>query len=75
MSGDMFFILREHKINRLMDFIRDMCCLLAKDKESKGEKLPNDENCIRTILLEEYIKKGNGMEDCIFLPEIYTNST
>lgn len=69
----MFSKLREYKINQLMDFIRDMCCFLAKDKETKGEKLPNDENRIRTILLEEYIKKGTGMEDCIFLPEMCTN--
>ena len=69
----MFSRLREFEICQLMDFIRDMCCFLAKDKEAKGEKLPNDENRIRTILLEEYIKKSSGMDDYIFLAETPVN--
>ena len=73
MSTDMFSRLREFEINHLIDFIRDMCNSLAEDKDSKGEKLPNKENLIRTILLEEYIKKAKGMDDYIFLPETPTN--
>lgn len=73
MNGEIRSRLREAEVRKVTDYIRDMCCLLAGDKEAKRERLPNDENRIRNILLEEYMNQGTGMNDYRFSPEMNTN--
>ena len=75
MSLDYRSRLRKTCLEKVIAYIQEMCCLLSTDKESKGEFVPNDENLIRNILLEEYINHGQRMKNFLFLPEIYTNYT
>lgn len=42
---------------KITTYIFDMCTLNVEDYEKKQLKLPNDENKIRSIMLEEYINK------------------
>lgn len=42
---------------KITNYILDICELVVEDYEKKQLKLPNDENKIRSIMLEEYMKK------------------
>lgn len=42
---------------KITAYILDICSLIVEDYERKQLKLPNDENKIRSIMLEEYMKK------------------
>lgn len=42
---------------KIIRYILDICELVVADYEQKQLKLPNDENRIRSIMLEEYLKK------------------
>lgn len=42
---------------KIVQYILDICELIVKDYEEKQLKLPNNENQIRSIMLEEYLKK------------------
>lgn len=65
---------------KITKYILDICELVAEDYQNKQLKLPNDENRIRSIMLEEYMKKQKasyGMSDYRFeleAPENYAGS-
>lgn len=61
---------------KITNYILDICELVVKDYEKKQLKLPNDENRIRSIMLEEYLKKKKnsyGMSDYRFELEVPEN--
>ena len=72
-------ILRElHRTNfeKITTYILDICALIVKDYEKKQLKFPNDENRIRSIMLEEYMNKQkntHGMSGYKFEPEVPEN--
>ena len=65
---------------KITKYILDICELVTEDYQNKQLKLPNDENRIRSIMLEEYMKKQKasyGMSDYRFeleVPENYAGS-
>ena len=71
-----------HRANfeKIIKYIQNICELVVKDYEKRQLKLPNDENRIRSIMLEEYMKKHKssyGMSDYRFdleVPENYAGS-
>lgn len=61
---------------KITNYILEICELVVEDYEKKQLKLPNDENGIRSIMLEEYMKrqKGSyGMSDYRFELEVPEN--
>ena len=46
---------------KITAYILDICDLIVEDYERKQLKLPNDENKIRSIMLEEYMKTQKGV--------------
>lgn len=61
---------------KLTNYILDICELVVEDYEKKQLKLPNDENKIRSIMLEEYMKRQKsayGMSDYRFELEVPEN--
>lgn len=61
---------------KITKYILDICELIVEDYEKKNLKLPNDENRIRSIMLEEYLKKQKssyGMSDYRFELEVPEN--
>lgn len=71
-----------HRANfeKITKYIQNICELVVKDYEKRQLKLPNDENRIRSIMLEEYMKKHKssyGMLDYRFdleVPDNYAGS-
>ena len=62
--------------DKITNYILDICELVVEDYENKQLKLPNDENKIRSIMLEEYMKKQKGsygMSDYRFELEVPEN--
>lgn len=72
--------LNRANFEKITKFIMDVCGLLVKDYEQRQLKLPNDENRIRSIMLEEYMRKQKnsyGMSDYRFdleVPENYVGN-
>ncbi len=61
---------------KIIRYTIDICELVAQDYQQKQLKLPNDENKIRSIMLEEYMKKNKsayGMEGYKFDNEVPEN--
>ncbi len=61
---------------KIANYILTICELVVEDYEKKRLKLPNDENQIRSIMLEEYMKKQKGvygMSDYRFELEVSEN--
>ncbi len=61
---------------KIANYILTICELVVEDYEKKRLKLPNDENQIRSIMLEEYMKKQKGvygMSDYRFELEVPEN--
>lgn len=61
---------------KITNYIIDICELVVEDYEKKQLKLPNDENKIRSIMLEEYLKTQKdsyGMSDYRFELEVPEN--
>lgn len=61
---------------KITNYIIDICELVVGDYEKKQLKLPNDENKIRSIMLEEYLKPQKdsyGMSDYRFELEVLEN--
>lgn len=61
---------------KITNYILDICRLVVEDYEKKQLNLPNDENRIRSIMLEEYLKKQKsfyGMSDYRFELEVPEN--
>lgn len=66
--------LRKDDFEQISDYIVESCNLLSVDYQHQGKRMPNHENTIRNILLEEYLdddsKRINyGMQDYRFIPE------
>lgn len=62
--------------NKIIEYILDICEMIVKDYEDKLSKLPNDENAIRSIMLEEYLKKQRNNYNMLgykFEPETLEN--
>ena len=66
--------------DKITTYIFDICTLIVEDYEKRQLKLPNDENKIRSIMLEEYMnkqKEAHGMSGYKFeleVPENYAGS-
>lgn len=70
--------LRFDDLEQITVYIMEICELLIEDFTRKNRKLPNDENRIRSIMLEEYldndiIRRNHGMLDYSFTPETQEN--
>lgn len=69
-------VLCQASFNKIIDYILDICEMIVKDYEEKLSKLPNNENAIRSIMLEEYLKpqrKSYKMQGYKFEPETQEN--
>lgn len=80
LSKDILEELYRANFEKITNYILDICELVVEDYEQKQIKLPNDENRIRSIILEEYLKKQKdtyGMSDYRFdleIPENYVGN-
>lgn len=68
-------VLRQDDFSQIIEYFLHICKLIEVDFYKKGRKLPNNENQIRTIFLEEYLandtmRKIYNMQDYDFTPEI-----
>lgn len=66
--------LRGDDFKQISDYIVESCNLLSVDYQHQRKQMPNHENKIRNILLEEYLDVDNhrtvfGMGDYRFFPE------
>lgn len=62
--------------NKIINYVLNICELVVEDYQQKKLKMPNDENKIRSIVLEEYLtkqKKAYGMSNYRFEPETLEN--
>ena len=65
---------------KIANYILTICELIVEDYEKKQLKLPNDENRIRSIMLEEYLNKQKSSYDMLDyrfeleVPENYVGS-
>lgn len=67
--------LKDSHIKKITNYICEMSNKIVSDYQANSQKLPNDENAIRTILLEEYIdidenKSANKMRGFRFDAEV-----
>lgn len=80
LKKDILDALYQANFDKITNYILDICRLIVDDYEQKQLKMPNDENQIRSIMLEEYMKKQKGaydMEDYRFdleVPEHYVGN-
>lgn len=70
--------LRLDDLEQITSYIMEICELLIEDFTRKNRKLPNNENRIRSIMLEEYldndsIRRNHDMLDYSFTPETQEN--
>ncbi len=70
--------LRQDEFEQIVGYILSVCCLVLDDFQRRKRTLPNDENRIRSIILNEYldddeVRKNYGMSDCEFIPEVPEN--
>ena len=70
--------LRLDDLEQITGYILEICELLIGDFTRKNRKLPNNENRIRNIMLEEYldndiVRKNHDMLDYSFTPETQEN--
>ncbi|MHB9308137.1 hypothetical protein ACW0UU_11940 [Fusobacterium polymorphum] len=73
---DILYKLHQANFQKIINYIQEISLLIIKDYENNKLKLPNDENKIRSIMLEEYLTKQKNkykMEDYRFLPEVFEN--
>lgn len=76
LNKDILEALYRANFEKITDYILDICELVVEDYEQKNLKLPNDENKIRSIMLEEYMNKQKavyGMSDYRFELEVPEN--
>lgn len=80
LNGNILQALYRASFEKITNYILDICELVVEDYEKKQLKLPNDENRIRSIMLEEYMKRQKGaygMSDYRFeleAPESYAGN-
>ena len=73
-------VLYRANFEKITKYVVDICELIVEDYLQNQLKLPNDENKIRSIMLEEYLKKQKnsyGMSNYRFdleVPENYTGN-
>lgn len=70
--------LRLDDLEQITGYIMKICGLLVEDFTRENRSLPNDENKIRSIMLEEYldndiIRSDHEMLDYSFIPETQEN--
>lgn len=70
--------LQQSSFDKIVQYMMDMSETLVSDLAKRGDKLPNDENKIRSIILEKYldndeIRKINRMTSYRFTPENMEN--
>lgn len=76
LNKDILEALYRANFEKIANYILNICELVVEDYEKKQLKLPNDENKIRSIMLEEYMKKQKdayGMSDYRFELEVPEN--
>lgn len=76
LKKDILYRLHQATFQKIINYIQDISLLVIKDYENNNLKLPNDENKIRSIILEEYLVKQKvkyKMEDYRFLSEVLEN--
>ena len=71
-------VLRQDDLTQITDYMLHISELVVKDFSHNGRRLPNDENEIRTIILEEYLdadnmRKAYDMQEYSFEPETQEN--
>lgn len=71
-------VLRQDDFEQITGYILEICGLLVEDFTQKSRMLPNNENQIRSIILEEYLDNDNiresyNMLDYSFMPETQEN--
>ena len=74
LKKDILYKLHQANFQKIINYIQEISLLIIKDYENNKLKLPNDENKIRSIMLEEYLTKKKieyKMEDYRFLPEVF----
>lgn len=80
LNKDIIGALYRANFEKITNYILNICELVVEDYEKKRLKLPNDENKIRSIMVEEYMKKQKsvyGMSDYRFeieTPENYVGN-
>lgn len=80
LNKDIIEALYRANFEKITNYILNICELVVEDYEKKRLKLPNDENKIRSIMVEEYMKKQKsvyGMSDYRFeieTPENYVGN-
>lgn len=57
LSKNILEALHRANFEKIANYILDICESVVDDYKKKNLKLPNDENKIRSIMLEEYMKK------------------
>ena len=76
LNKDILEALYRANFEKITNYILDICELVIEDYEKKQLKLPNDENRIRSIMLEEYLKEKKSsysMSDYRFELEVPEN--
>lgn len=71
-------VLIQSNFEKIIQYLMDMSEALVCDLAKRGDTLPNDENRIRSIILEEYldkdeVRKKNRMASFRFTPENMEN--
>lgn len=80
LNKDIIEALYRANFEKITNYILNICELVVEDYEKKRLKLPNDENKIRSIMVEEYMKMQKsvyGMSDYRFdieMPENYVGN-
>ncbi len=67
-------VLRRDDCEQISDYIVESCRMLSEEYQRQGKRMPNQENVIRNILLEEYLDNDKrrtvcNMRDYRFNPE------
>ena len=78
LSKNILLALQQANYERIVQYIVNTCEAIVNDYEQINKKLPNNENQIRTIMLEEYmdnnhIRAEHGMSEYSFTPETMEN--
>lgn len=80
LNKDILETLCQANFEKITNYILDICELIVEDYERNQLKMPNDENKIRSIMLEEYLRKQKvsyGMSNYRFdleVPENYAGN-
>jgi len=78
LNKNILLALQQANYEQIVQYIVEICEAVANDFEFMNRRLPNNENQIRTIILEEYldndeIRRKHGMSEYSFSPETMEN--